>query len=187
MSFSKKITDTKIRIGEVRFSYTYVFAPRATLGGGDPKYSVVVLIPKTDKATIALVNEAIEAAKLNGKTTKWGGRIPANCKSPLHDGDIERPDDHAYAGCMYLNASSSNKPGVKVLEHGELMDALGAEDFYSGCYGAVTLNMFAYDTNGNRGIGVGLNNLIKTRDGERLAGGSTAEEDFSDLTSGALD
>ena len=179
-NFNRKVSDTNIRIGEVRFSYANVFSPRTT-DSGDEKYSCCIIIPKSNKQAIQLVKEAIEAAKLQGKTSKWGGKVPAACKIPLRDGDIDREDDEAFRDCYFLNASTKNKPGVCVLQGGYRSDAMGPEDFYSGCYGAVTLNFFAYDTSGSKGVGVGLNNCIKTRDGQRLAGGRSADEDFSDL------
>ena len=179
--FNKKIKDTSVRIGEVRFSYTAVFQPKKNDDGTPSKYGVCIIIPKEDTETVNLVKEAIDAAKQRGKLEKWGGKIPANVKSCLRDGDIDREDDEAFAGCYYLNASSRNKPGVKVLEDGVVSDALDEEDFYSGCYGAVTLDFFPYESSGNKGVGAGLNNVIKTRDGDRLSGGRSADEDFADL------
>ena len=179
--FNKKIKDTSIRIGEVRFSYTAVFQPKKNDDGTPSKYGVCIIIPKEDTETVNLVKEAIDAAKQRGKLEKWGGKIPANVKSCLRDGDIDREDDEAFAGCFFLNASSRNKPGVKVLEDGVVSDALDEEDFYSGCYGAVTLDFFPYESSGNKGVGAGLNNVIKTRDGDRLSGGRSADEDFADL------
>lgn len=179
--FNKKTKDTSIRIGEVRFSYTAVFQPKKNDDGTPSKYGVCIIIPKEDTETVNLVKEAIDAAKQRGKLEKWGGKIPANVKSCLRDGDIDREDDEAFAGCYFLNASSRNKPGVKVLEDGVVSDALDEEDFYSGCYGAVTLDFFPYESSGNKGVGAGLNNVIKTRDGDRLSGGRSADEDFADL------
>lgn len=179
--FNKKIKDTSVRLGEVRFSYTAVFQPKKNDDGTPSKYGVCIIIPKEDTETVNLVKEAIDAAKQRGKMEKWGGKIPANVKSCLRDGDIDREDDEAFAGCYFLNASSRNKPGVKVLEGGVVSDALDDEDFYSGCYGAVTLDFFPYESSGNKGVGAGLNNVIKTRDGDRLSGGRSADEDFADL------
>lgn len=179
--FNKKIKDTCVRLGEVRFSYTAVFQPKKNDDGTPSKYGVCIIIPKEDTETVNLVKEAIDAAKQRGKMEKWGGKIPANVKSCLRDGDIDREDDEAFAGCYFLNASSRNKPGVKVLEDGVVSDALDEEDFYSGCYGAVTLDFFPYESSGNKGVGAGLNNVIKTRDGDRLSGGRSADEDFADL------
>ena len=185
--FNNKISDTCIRIGEVRFSYASVFEPKTNDDGKPGKYGVCVIIPKSDTATVKLIESAIEAAKQKGKTEKWGGKIPANVKTCLRDGDIDREDDEAFADCWFINTSSKNKPGVKMLNGGSIDDALGVDDFYSGCYGAVTINFFAYENSGNKGVGAGLNNVIKTRDGERLAGGRSADEDFSDLASDGLD
>lgn len=179
--FNKKIKDTSVRLGEVRFSYTAVFQPKKNDDGTPSKYGVCIIIPKEDTETVNLVKEAIDAAKQRGKREKWGGKIPANVKSCLRDGDIDREDDEAFAGGYFLNASSRNKPGVKVLEDGVVSDALDDEDFYSGCYGAVTLDFFPYESSGNKGVGAGLNNVIKTRDGDRLSGGRSADEDFADL------
>lgn len=179
--FNKKIKDTSVRLGEVRFSYTAVFQPKKNDDGTPSKYGVCIIIPKEDTETVNLVKEAIDAAKQRGKLEKWGGKIPANVKSCLRDGDIDREDDEAFAGCYFLNAGSRNKPGVKVLEDGVVSDALDEEDFYSGCYGAVTLDFFPYESSGNKGVGAGLNNVIKTRDGDRLSGGRSADEDFADL------
>lgn len=179
--FNKKIKDTSVRLGEVRFSYTAVFQPKKNDDGTPSKYGVCIIIPKEDTETVNLVKEAIDAAKQRGKLEKWGGKIPANVKSCLRDGDIDREDDEAFAGCYFLNASRRNKPGVKVLEDGVVSDALDDEDFYSGCYGAVTLDFFPYESSGNKGVGAGLNNVIKTRDGDRLSGGRSADEDFADL------
>ena len=179
--FNKKIKDTSVRLGEVRFSYTAVFQPKKNDDGTPSKYGVCIIIPKEDTETVNLVKEAIDAAKQRGKMEKWGGKIPANVKSCLRDGDIDREDAEAFAGCYFLNASSRNKPGVKVLEDGIVSDALDEEDFYSGCYGAVTLDFFPYESSGNKGVGAGLNNVIKTRDGDRLSGGRSADEDFADL------
>ena len=179
--FNKKIKDPSVRLGEVRFSYTAVFQPKKNDDGTPSKYGVCIIIPKEDTETVNLVKEAIDAAKQRGKLEKWGGKIPANVKSCLRDGDIDREDDEAFAGCYFLNASSRNNPGVKVLEDGVVSDALDDEDFYSGCYGAVTLDFFPYESSGNKGVGAGLNNVIKTRDGDRLSGGRSADEDFADL------
>lgn len=182
-NYNKRINDTLIRIGECRFSYVHVFEPKPTKEGGEAKYGTAILWPKSDKALTAMVEEAVAAAKEKGKATlaKWGGKIPANCKSPIRDGDTEREDDEAYKGMYFLNCSSKQKPGVRVLENGQVVEALGMEDFYSGCWGAATLNFFPYENSGNKGVGAGLNNVIKTRDDERLAGGSSADADFGDM------
>ena len=137
-NYNKKISDTCVRLGEVRFSYAHVFEPRQSDNGGEPKYSVCILIPKTDKATVELVREAVAAAEEKGKTSKWGGKLPAKRGNPLRDGDEEEKGPE-YEGMYFVNASSKQKPGVRVLEGGKVVEALDTEDFYSGCWGAVTV------------------------------------------------
>jgi len=180
-NYNKKLNDTTVRIGEVRFSYANVFEPRSN-NGGDPKYSCAILIPKDNVAAVKLVKDAIAAAQEIGKGSKWGGKIPKPCKTPLRDGDEER-DDPVYADHYFINASATTKvkPAVKVLDGGILADALDQDDFYSGCYGAAVINFFPYDSNGNKGVGAGLNVVLKTRDGEKLSGGMSAEDALSGL------
>ena len=179
MGYNKKISDTTIRIGEVRFSYVYLFSRRRNEDGTEGKYSVSILVPKTDTEAIKLIENAINAGKELGKTTKWNGRIPSNVKTPLHDGADK--DDPDYEDYYYLNASNNRQPGIMVLENGARVKALDDEDFYSGCYGVAALTFKPYDFNGNKGVGCYVDNVIKTRDGERLAGGRSAEADFGDL------
>ena len=181
MSFNKTISDTAIRLGPVRFSYVNVFQPRRNEDGTPGKYSVCVIFPKSDQEAYKIFEQAYQNACQLGKTSKWNGRIPSKVHLPLHDGGDERPDDPAFKDCWYFNCSSANKPGVRVRDAGMIVEALDEEDFYSGCYGAVTVNMFPYSNSGNVGVGIGLNNVIKLEDGERLSGGRTAEEDFADL------
>lgn len=178
-NYNKKMSDTLIRIGEVRFSFVHVFAPRKDDDGKDGKYGVCVVWKKSDAQTTELVKSAINAAKELAKTK--GIKLPSTCKTPLRDGDVDREDDENFAGCWFMNANCAKKPGVRVLDNGQVVEALDEDDFYSGCYGAATINFFPYDSNGNKGIGAGLNNVIKTRDGERLSGGSDADSDFADL------
>ena len=187
-NYNKAISETAVRLGEVRFSYANVFSTRKTDDGSEGKYGCAVLIPKTDTQAVQLINAAVEAAKKEGVQKKWNGKLPPASKLhlPLRDGDEEYPDDETYAGMWFFNASSKTKPGVRVLENGQMSEAIDEEDFYSGCYGAVTVNFYPYSASGNVGIAAGLNNLIKTRDGDRLSGGHSAETDFGDLVSDAL-
>jgi hypothetical protein len=168
------MSSTKVITGKVRFSYAHVFEPSAINEGDDKKYSVSILIPKKDLETLAKVKKAVEAAKQEGKG-KWNGKIPPVLKLPLRDGDAERPDDEAYEGMMFLNASSKNKPGV-VDENTD--PVMSKDDFYSGCFGRASVNFYAFNVSGNKGIAVGLNNLQKLEDGDRLSGGPSAADDF---------
>lgn len=167
-------TKTKVITGKVRFSYAHVFKPKAVSEGEQEKYSVSILIPKKDKATLKRVEAAIEAAYLEGKA-KY--KLPKGCKQPLRDGDEERPDDEAYEGMMFMNASSNSKPGVVDKDQDPIIEQ---DEFYSGCWGRASVNFYPYN-NVSKGVACGLNNLQKLDDGDRLSGGSTASEDFGDV------
>ena len=189
-NYNKRISETNLRLGEVRFGYVHVFSPRAKEDGSEDKYGVQLLIPKSDAQAKQLIDAAVEAAKKNGVSAKWNGKMPAASKLtlPLRDGDEEFPDDPNYQGMWFMNANTGleRKPGVRVLENGQLAEALDNDDFYSGCYGCATVGMYPYNVSGNMGVACGLNNVVKTRDGERLAGGKSAEEDFGDLVGGSM-
>ena len=169
---------TKVITGKVRFCYANVFEPTSMQEGGEKKYNVAVLISKKDKATIDKINKAVDNAIQAGidKVGKNGKVVP-NIKMPLRDGDEERPDDAAFAGHYFVNCTSQRKPGIVDADLNPIMDK---EEFYSGCYGRASINFYAFNVSGNKGIAAGLNNLQKLEDGERLSGGSSAEEDFYD-------
>ena len=169
---------TKVVTGKVRFSYAHVFEPVAIDDGATPKYSVAILIPKDDAETLAKIDAGIKAAMEVGKAKlEVKGKMPKNLKTPLRDGDDERPDDENYEGMMFLNASSTSKPGIVDADLEKLMDK---DEFYSGCYGRASINFYAFSVSGNKGIAAGLQNLQKTEDGESLSGGASAEDDFGD-------
>lgn len=177
-----EIKSTKVVTSEVRFSYLHAFVPSSVEEGGVKKYSASLLIPKNTKEgkkTIAAIEAVVEFLKEEFKT-KNKGKLPANFKTPLRDGDEERGDDPNYEDCMFVNASSLQKPGVVDADLNPIMDA---DEFYSGCYGNASLNFYLFDKSGNRGIACGLNNLRKTKDGDNLGGGrSNAADDFASLT-----
>ena len=170
---------TKVITGKVRFSYVNIFKSRAFREGQDAKYSICLLIPKEDKATLHEIAVAIDEAVEEGISSKWGGKKPKNLKLPLRDGDEERADEAPeYEGMMFLNANSNAKPGIVDKDLNEILDP---EEVYSGCWGRASINFYAFDSNGNRGVGVGLNNIQKLKDDERLgAARASAEDDFGD-------
>lgn len=174
---------TKCKIGKVRFSYLHVFTPRANEAGGDPKYSVTLIIPKSDTVLIGAIKEAIGAAYEAG-IGKFGGKLPpkGTWKVPLRDGDLERPDDESFADAYFINASSKTKPGVvKWGANGQLVDITDEDELYSGCYGYASVNFFAFNNSGNKGVACGLNNILKTDNGDYLGGRSSAKSDFGDM------
>lgn len=164
---------TKVITGKVRFSYAHVWEPKS-VNGGDEKYSVSLIIPKSDKETIAKINAAIETAKKEG-VAKFGGKVPANIKLPLRDGDVDRADDENYADSFFVNANSTTKPNIVDRNVQTILDQT---ELYSGCYGRASIVFYAFNSNGNRGIACGLQNLQKLADGEPLGGRSRAENDF---------
>ena len=164
---------TKVCTGKVRASYVNVWQPKS-INGSDAKYSMSLIVPKADIEGVKRIKAAIEAAKQEG-LSKFGGKIPANLKTPLRDGDIDRSDDEAYANCYFINANSATKPGIVDRNRQPILDTT---EFYSGCYARVTLNFYAYNSNGNRGIACGLQNIQKLADGEPLGGRRRAEDDF---------
>lgn len=176
---TKAIQTTKVVTGEVRLSYLNAFVPKAMEEGQTPKYSAALLIKKTDTVTVEAIKAAIEVAKKEG-VAKFGAKFKAimdsgNLKTPLRDGDAERSDQPEYEGCYFVNANSSNKPGVVDQSVQPILDQT---EIYSGCYGRASVNFYAYDRNGNRGIACGLNNIQKLRDGEAFGGATRAEDDF---------
>jgi len=172
-----KRTGTKVTTGKVRLSYAHLFEAHSMNDGQEPKYSVSVIIPKSDKETLQAIKDAVNEAKEQGKG-KFGGKIPGNLKTPLRDGDEERPDDEAYANSYFLNASSKMKPGIVDRSAHPILDA---SEVYSGCYGRLTLNFYPFSASGNKGIAAGLGNVQKLEDGEPLGGFTRAEDDFDSL------
>lgn len=172
---------TKVITGvKTRWSYANIWDPKAPLGGGTPKYSVSLIIPKDDTATVNKINAAIQAAYEEGQSKlKGNGKsVPplSALKTPLRDGDIERPDDPAYAGCYFVNANSASKPGVVDADRQPIIER---SEVYSGVYGRASINFYSYNVNGSKGIACGLNNLQKIKDGEPLGGKASAESDFA--------
>ena len=164
---------------DTRWSYANVWEAKS-INGGTPKFSVSLIIPKSDTKTVAKVKAAIEAAYHEGESKlKGNGKtVPAlsTIKNPLRDGDVERPDDPAYANAYFFNANSATAPGIVDADRNPV---LTRSEVYSGVYGRASINLYAFNSNGNRGIACGLNNLQKVRDGEPLGGKTSAEDDFA--------
>ena len=160
-----------------RISFANIWEPKS-INGSEEKYSVSCIIPKSDKKTLARIHKAIEAAKEIGISKKWGGKFPPNLKLPLRDGDIDRPDDEAYADAMFLNANSKDAPQIVDRKVQPIIDPM---ECGSGDYCNVSVNFYAYNANGNRGVAASLGNLQKIKDGERLAGRTSAASDFTEV------
>ena len=170
------VSKTKVITGKnTRLSYFHGWEP-TSINGGPERYSVSVLIPKDDKETVKAINDAVDAAIEEG-IAKFGGKKPnkAAIKLPLRDGDTER-DDEAYAGHWFINANSKTAPQIVDKAVKPILDR---DEVYSGCYARVSLNFYAFNSNGNKGIACGLGNIQKIRDGESLGGRSSATDDFN--------
>ncbi len=184
MAVKAKQVGTKVITGEGRLSFVHVFEPYAFNEGDEKKYSVRLLINKiTGADTIKALEAAIEEAKKDGMKKKWAGEIPDDLELPIRDGDnpkiVKKYPEHA--GHWFINVSTGlNNKKPEVIDR-DKMPILDANELYSGCYGRISVVLFPFSVSGNDGISIGLNNVQKLRDGERLAGGTTAEDDFDDI------
>lgn len=171
---------TRFTTEKVRLSYVTVFQPRAISEGQDEKYSVSVIIRKDDKKTLAAYEKALQAAYVAG-ADKLGknGKVPplTSVKSPLRDGDLERAEDEAYAGCYFIHANSKMKPQVVDANLQPIIDPL---EIKSGDYGRVSINLYAFAMGVNKGIAAGLGNVQKLEDGPALGGIVAASADFGE-------
>jgi len=171
----------KVLTGECRLSYVNVVTPRAPVAGGEAKYSVTILIPKGDAATKADIDTSMQAAAQEAITKTWNGTRPPNLRVPIYDGDGVRPSGEPFGeecrGHWVITASTKIKPQVVGVDN--INVDLAPSDIYSGMYGRVTIRFFGYSNSGNKGIGCGLGNIMKTRDGEPLAGNASAASDFA--------
>ncbi len=164
--------------GKVRFSYVQVFEPKS-INGGDEKYSVTLLIPKTDNDTYQRIIGEVNRVLQESVAEVFKGVMPANPSLPVYDGDGVRPSGEPFGaeckGHWVISAKSNTAP--------EVVDAscnpiISKSEFYSGCYGRASLRFYAYNKNGNKGVGCGLGNVQKLEDGQPLDGRTTAAEDF---------
>ncbi|RHA69803.1 DUF2815 family protein [Roseburia intestinalis] len=169
-----------VTTGKVRLSYCHVWEPQAPLNGqGEAKYSVTILIPKTDTATLNAIYAEMQMAEQQGVASKWNGVKPPIVKNPLYDGDGVRPSGEPFGdeckGHMVITASGKNQPQIVDLQ---VQPVLNRAEIYSGCYARVNISFFAYAQQGSKGIGCGLNCIQKIEDGEPLSGGVSAQEAF---------
>ena len=182
MSNSTKLANPmKVITGkDTRWSYANVWEAKS-INGGTPKFSVSLIIPKTDTVTVQKIKVAIQAAYEEGQAKLNGRTVPplTAIKTPLRDGDTERPDDPAYANSYFINANSATAPGIVDADCNPI---LTRSEVYSGVYGRASVNFYAFNSNGNKGIACGLNNLQKIRDGEPLGGKASAASDFETVS-----
>lgn len=174
---------TNVTTGEVRLSYVHLFKPYSPAPNQEEKFSCTILVPKTDTATMARINAAIEAAKQRGINEKWNGQCPPIVPTPVYDGDGVRPSDGMAFGpeCKGHWVFTAS---AKVDYPPEVVDAKGnpiinQSEVYSGMYAYVNVSFYPYSFSGKKGIGCGLGPVMKRRDGESLGGSApTAAQAF---------
>lgn len=174
----KAESKTKMTTDTVRLSYVHVWEPSSMKGDekGKKKYSVSVIVPKSNTKLVERINGCVNAAVEDGVKALWKGKRPINLKLPLRDGDLERKDDPAYANSWFFNASSTTQPGIVDVNREEIVNQ---SEVYSGCYGRVIVNFYPYDVS-SKGVAAGLNHVQKVKDGEPLAGRGNAADEFDD-------
>lgn len=180
-------TDKNIVVGGpgrlVRFSFAEVLKPRHNEDSDRDEYSVMLLIPKTDKKTLQAIRKEVDRFKAE----IYGKNVPRNFTDPLKDGDEyyssnTGEQDRNRLGCYYLTAKTLFPPDVRKLVAGKKVKAETDDDFYSGCYGIASINFYNYDNKGKKGISAGLSSCMKIKDGKRLGGGvADADKDYADM------
>lgn len=164
----------KVITGKVRINYPNLFIPRKVEYSDESRYSVSILIPKNDIETMEKINETIFKSKEKGLLV-WGD-IPENIKTPLRDGDLEKPDNENYKNHYFINATSKFKPGVVDKRIKEIKNP---EEIYPGCYCRASIEFYPFNINNQCGIGCSIKNLQKVSDGERILINSRPEDDFT--------
>lgn len=171
---------TKVVTGKVRFSFVNIFEPRASQDGGDPKYSVTLLIPKSDKVTMGKIKEAMEEARQNFCAKNGSSTLPAKPSNTLHDGDGQKDNGDDYGpeckGHYVMTVSSKDRPVIVDAARNEILDRT---EVYSGCYGRAAINFYGYNSHGKKGISAGLLSVQKLTDGEPFGTRGSAD-DFDD-------
>lgn len=171
---------TKVVTGKVRFSFCHIFEPQEPQGGGDPKYSVTLLIPKSDKVTVDKIKTAMQDARDNFCARKGANALPEKFNHTLHDGDGQRPSGEDFGpeckGCWVITVSSRQKPVIVDVFRNVVTDP---SEVYSGCYGRASINFFGYNQSGKKGVSAGLLSIQKLSDGEPFGTVGSAD-DFND-------
>ena len=161
----------RVVLSNVRFSFVNLLSPKAPQSGGDPKYSATILLPKHDLAGKQRLDAAIEAAIQAGIPSKWGGVRPAQPNIPIHDRDGLRPGGEPFGPeCKWhwVFTASANLNYPPQVVGSDLQPIMNAAEIYSGMYGNVSIRTFPYFAVGKKGVGLGLEAVQKTRDGEPL-------------------
>lgn len=171
---------TKVVTGKVRFSFCNIWEPKEPQGEGDPKYSVTLLIPKSDTATLGKIEDAIAEARELFCKRNGANALPAKPNHTLHDGDGMRDNGEPYGpeckGCYVITVSSKQKPVIVDNFRNAITDP---GEVYSGCYGRAAINFYGYNSKGKKGVSAGLLSIQKLHDGEPF-GAMGSADDFDD-------
>lgn len=169
---------TKVVTDIVRFSHVHIFEPYSRDDDDDKSYSMMILIPKSDKATMRKIRAAEEAAADAGVSTKFNGKRPSDLHSIIKDGDESADEYPEQAGHWFMWIKSKTQPGIVDRSRQAILDST---EVYSGCFGRVSINAYPYNYKGKKGVSFGLNHVQKIKDGEFLGGRSRAEDDFDEI------
>lgn len=174
---AKLVDGIKVITNEGRLSYAKLLEPGKEGEMDEGKYGTAFLISKGDKETIKLLRQAYnQALEVGKKNYKWTDKEISRMDDPIKDGDDVEAEDSVYTDMFYINARSKRKPQVINCRN----EPLTTEDeVYSGMYAKISVTAFPYDK-GGKGVSFSLNNVLKTRDGERFSGAASAENDFAD-------
>jgi hypothetical protein len=179
---------TKVVTGKVRFSYANIFEAKAPNGGGEPKYSITLLIPKSDTATLEKIKNAMAEARENFCKRNGANALPVKPNHTMHDGDGTRDSGDPYGpeckGCYVITVSSKQKPVIVDNFRNEITDP---GEVYSGCYGRAAINFYGYNSNGKKGISAGLLSIQKLSDGEPFGTVGSANDFDDDYSAGDAD
>lgn len=169
-----------ITIGECRLSYVHVFKPYSSMPGQEAKFSLVALLPKSNVKAKAQIDAAIEAAKQIGLQGKWNGTAPNVVTTTVHDGDGVKSNGETYGeeckGHWVINCNANPDHPPRVVD-AQLQPIINESEIYSGIYGWININFYPYFFSGKKGIGCGLNHVMKSRDGQPLGGSAPSVED----------
>lgn len=184
MAKDGSIEQKKVTTPVFRVSFPQIDKPKA-FGGGEPKYSVTMLLDK--KVDGSKIKDALKKAAQD----QWGSNAEKVIKGlmgtkgwPIHDGDREKPDMMGYEGCYYVKASSKSQPGLIDKDKQEILDM---RDLYAGCYARATILAYAYDNEFGKGLGFSLLNLQKISEGAKFTGKKDAADDFDEFEDGSED
>lgn len=174
-----------ITINNVRLSYCNLFVPKPPVNNptAEPKFSVTILIPKSNEEAVRAINNALDAAITEGVPGKWNGVRPPQPAIPIHDGDGPRPSDGLPYGdeCkgMWVMTASCGADRAPFVVDRQVQPIIDPTQVYSGMWGNVSVNFFPYNSAGKKGVGCGLNGVQKVKDDQALGNRVTAQEAFS--------